>query len=890
MNDKEKLIIEEQDVLDNTLDIINYNIELNNNIIKGEKTNDINSYKKVDESERIRAIKAQKELLEIKGKPYFCKINILYDGEDELEKVYIGKKDVFKEDELIIASWAAPIYDIYNRFGIQKFQYIKDEKSGKKLKISGEICQKRKIDINKGKVINVISEGQEENSKKIEEFVKKKIESSNANKLGSIIETIQLEQNEIIRLPIEYNTLVQGCAGSGKSSVAFHRLAYLIYTYKLEKESVLVISPNNIFKNYTAGLMIDLGNNYEVNQLTFLEYAKSILKSDFDLFKNEYIFELKEVNKLKSSKKFKELLDKYIEVLLEEYLPKDTIYVDGFKLIDYEEIYDIWINRFSTLKINDRVDKFKLYLKTFLSEKSKKIFSVIEERYQIDLQNIEKYFVDKKEIALVIKDVNFEKDSKLKRINIQCERYITAYLKKLKKVDLMEIYYELITNKELQKRLALTILDDNDLKLLENSTWKIDFDRSDIIPALYLSLKLSDSERGYRHIIVDECQDLSYLEVSIVELISRTFTLVGDFNQSIDIYKNSVTYKEIEELFNKYTYFNKYSLNKSFRNSRSITNFANEIMLEHFMDKNDIPIAFARDSKKPVICFENNYKSCVDDIIHQLKKENMYKKNIGIICKTEEVLETIKNILSNIKEKININYIEDEKCEYKQGINIVLVHLSKGLEFDSVFIIDTQDYLDCKLDRKLLYVACTRALHELRLYTNSKDSYIYNISSEFWEENERFEDDSVVSGLQNTILDVIEKNKRGISEEISLHIKSIKDTARLLSIIQQITTDRNVDIFLDSEGLLRQDNYKINREYKDYVFKVVNERKKLLYDHRQKKVIEYILNNINVIPQYKTLSELSQELGINANLINTTLLTMNLGTYSSFINKLAKFS
>lgn len=888
MNDKEKLIIEEQGVLDNTLDIINYNIELNNNIIKGEKTNDINSYKKVDESERIRAIKAQKELSEIKGKPYFCKINILYDGEEELEKVYIGKKDVFKEDELIIASWAAPIYDIYNRFGIQKFQYIKDEKSGKKLKISGEICQKRKIDINNGKVINVISEGQEENSKKIEEFVKKKIESSNANKLGSIIETIQLEQNEIIRLPIEYNTLVQGCAGSGKSSVAFHRLAYLIYTYKLEKESVLVISPNNIFKNYTAGLMIDLGNNYEVNQLTFLEYAKSVLKSDFDLFKNEYIFELEEVNKLKSSKKFKELLDKYIEVLLEEYLPKDTIYVDGFKLIDYEEIYDIWINRFSTLKINDRVDKFKLYLKTFLSEKSKKIFSLIEERYKIDLQNIEKYFVDKKEIALVIKDVNFEKDSKLKRINIQCERYITAYLKKLKKVDLMEIYYELITNKELQKRLAPTILDDNDLKLLENSTWKIDFDRSDIIPALYLSLKLSDSERGYRHIIVDECQDLSYLEVSIVELISRTFTLVGDFNQSIDIYKNSVTYKEIEELFNKYTYFNKYSLNKSFRNSRSITNFANEIMLEHFMDKNDIPIAFARDSKKPVICFENNYKSCVDDIIHQLKKENMYEKNIGIICKTKEVLETIKNILSNSKEKISINYIDDEKCEYKQGINIVLVHLSKGLEFDSVFIIDTQDYLDSELDRKLLYVACTRALHELRLYTNSKDSYLYNISSEFWEENEVFAEDSVVSGLQNTILDVIVKNKKYLSEEVREYITSINNTEQLLKIIQEITVSRDVDVFLRSAGLLKKESGKVMESYSIFASETIKEKFQSLQNNEQKEVATFILNNMDVMPCFRNVMDLSKEINKSVSIINRTLMILNLGTFNEFIKKLSK--
>lgn len=196
-----------------------------------------------------------------------------------------------------------PIADIYQEYNSGEYKRkCVDKDLGKEILLEGNILGKRKISINKSKVTDVYSyntiiEDDEE------EFVRDKIENSKTDKLGVIIETVQKDQNKIIRLPIEKNIIVQGCAGSGKSSVAFHRLAYLAYNYNLKDNELLVISPNKIFQGYTSNILMELGSDFNVQQYTFKEFAEVVLKRKIEnnIINNDETY--KEQSILKTSKR-----------------------------------------------------------------------------------------------------------------------------------------------------------------------------------------------------------------------------------------------------------------------------------------------------------------------------------------------------------------------------------------------------------------------------------------------------------------------------------------------------------------------------------------------------------------------------------------------------------
>jgi DNA helicase-2/ATP-dependent DNA helicase PcrA len=546
------LISEEQKKIDEIIEIIDKKINSNKNIIGQGNAVDIDSYRKIDENEYRRAVENNKVLHEIKNKPYFGNIIIKYDGDNEIIKQYIGLKDFYNGDNLIISSWAAPIYDIYNRFDNQKFEYEKTERNGKKLIIKGEVYEKRQIDIKDKKVINVIQTGDNITNKVVEKFVEDKINKSKTNSLGSIVETMQKSQNEIIRQQIGNNILVQGCAGSGKSSIAFHRLAYLVYTYSLEEKDVLVISPNNIFKKYTSNLLVEIGSDFNVKQLTICELAKEILKDNFKEFNLK--INNKEVNKIKNSKEFKIVLDKYLKLIEDSYIPKENNYIDGISFINYEEVIDIWKVRLSAYKLNKRIEKFRAYFLNLLDKKELKIITEIEKQYENNENEINTYS-NRIEGKKIIGELKEEKIIRLSRIKKQMNIIRKMYLKKIKPIDVFEIYYELVSNNNIISKICTNILSERETKILQENSLNYEFDLNDMIPLLYIYTNLYDIQNMYRHVVVDECQDLSYIELGIIESITSTFTLVGDYNQQINITKNCATIKQAEELFEKYTYF-----------------------------------------------------------------------------------------------------------------------------------------------------------------------------------------------------------------------------------------------------------------------------------------------------------------------------------------------
>lgn len=778
-----KIIEEEKSNLNKIINVINNEINIcNNTIEKFKKYNggfDINSYSKVDINQNKDAIEEKKKLCSIKKNPYIGRLKLLYKHEKAETSVYVGMKDLIVDNEAYIISWAAPISRLYNNFDIGPFS-IANEKGDK---IEGKLQEKRIITIKNGQVVDVKSIGGI-NEKEIEEkYMKEKIGNSKTDKLGSIVETIQKEQNNIIRLPIEKSILVQGCAGSGKSSVAFHRVAYIIYNGKLSPEDVLVITPNKIFQEYTKDLLLEIGSDFDVPQYTFNEFAHSLLGDDYKHFQNSSSKEEIELNTIKTGKGFKKCIDKFIDYLDSEFISNEDIIIDNFKVIDSQEIKSIWLNEFKGYKVNAKIDRFKEYLKAKLTEKSERYLRQKKAMYDNNINTLEKVLTNRIQINEIKRLNETEKENSEKRLKKTFTAIINKYINSIKPIDFLEAYNDLLREEDIINRLYHGCLNEKEKEQLLNNNWRVEYTYVDLIPALYLYIRLNDINR-YRHVMVDECQDLSYIEVEIIDNLAQSFTLVGDFNQSIIVDKNTVQVDEVVKLFSKYTFFNTHYLNKSFRNSKNITEFANSILAPYFKNKSYVPEAFNRETTKPTVMCCNNDDNRIRSIVSRIKNNYSEDKNIAIIVKDDEKSMDLYNKLHNELPTLNRIGYGDEI--YKIGINVLSVPMSKGLEFDYVLIADGESYEDNEEDRRLLYIAATRALNRLDIFTIRANGLLESLDKRLWLKETIKDNSMVVISLQNTIKDYLLTNFEPIYNELEFYINDINDISKLMEVLDKI--------------------------------------------------------------------------------------------------------
>ena len=903
MDIKKKLIEEESKILEDKINLMKNQLVKNDNVIKEYSLQDINTYNKIDESEYFKIIVQQKNLESALDNPYFGRLDIEYKDDNEKETVYIGRRRVDIGDDIIIYSWAAPIADIYQEYnsGEYKRKYI-DKNSGKEIFLEGNILEKRKISISKSKVIDVYSYTNI-TEKDEEEFVRDKIENSKTDKLGVIIETVQKEQNRIIRLPIEKNIIVQGCAGSGKSSVAFHRLAYLAYNYNLKDNELLVISPNKIFQGYTSNILMELGADFNVQQYTFKEFAEVILKRKIEnnIINNDKTY--KEQSILKTSKRFKLVLDNYINYLEDNFIPRGNIVIDDFTLIDSNQVNSIWCNQFGTYKINDRIDKFKVYLENYLKDRLEEYIKSVEKSYASNMNILTKYNNSPVIYNEILKLTREEQEIRIKRLEKQCIAIINGYISNFKKIDVVEKYKELLRDKDLLNSMSKLIIYKTKIDIIISNTTDNIINDIDCIPIMYLYYKINENKNKYRHIVVDECQDLSYIEIAVIEGLTQSFSLVGDFNQRININKCTASLEEINDMFKKYTFFESYCLNKSFRNSMSITNYSNAILDEYFINKESIPVAFNRETAKPKVYSKIGRNQTIKAIAENINSKSSENKNIAVILKTEASAKKYYTELSKVLNNKSINLIDNEYCKYKKGINILSASLSKGLEFDYVIIVNANEFENNEEDRRLLYIAATRALHELEIYTESKECFITSIDKNLWESKFRLSIDPINEALRITIIKTLTDGFGKLPQEYIDYVYNMDSLSELSRFVSKLEGVEDIDKLFKEEGIiivqktikvyesektLNEASVTLETEgeigYLDKLIYEIKSRGKFI-NGKQLDVFNYIVNNINELPKFKSCKELADKLEVSTSTISTTLLRLRMGSFWEFISK-----
>lgn len=683
-----------------------------------------------------------KRYKESKNRPYFGRVDFLEDGEKDLKKIYIGKFGLSSDnsDEPVVVDWRAPIADIYYSGESGNASYISP--AGE---VSGEIMLKRRYDIDEGKLINIFDEKLKEMILQ-DEFLTSALEKSVDNRLKDIVATIQKEQNDIIRAPKENALIIQGVAGSGKTTIALHRMAYLIYQQQRHNGDgghYMVIAPNKLFLNYISDILPDLGAD-DVVQTTFEDYAIKIigskvkLRDDNDkishLLSDKSLQEKRNlimVSKFKSSILFKKIIDNYLTLILREYVPDTDLMMDGKVLICSKELKELFLNNNVHLPLLKRKSKFADYLKSRINKQKSMFIDEIEKRYAQKIQEIKDKMEDGDERRKKIIELYDMRDEEIKKIPDKINDILKKYFDTWKELKTIDVYKRLF-DVNMIKKLSGNKLENDKIEYICNYSNEIlnnnEIENEDLAPLIYIDKFLNGLEDygKYSHIVVDEAQDFSEFKLLILKelAIGDSMTIVGDMAQGIYSYRGIRSWKDAaDRIFGGKCSFK--ILKKSYRSTVEIMEFANKIMEKSKNRDVQMSEPILRHGSVPEVIRRKDLKEIIDDIANILENTGGY--TTAIICKTQDFAETV---YKKLKRQVGDIVLINEKTEVYKGKKIVIPsYLSKGLEFDSVIIPDANTYGNTELELKLFYVAVTRPLHMLKIYYTDTGTVLLSISS-----------------------------------------------------------------------------------------------------------------------------------------------------------------
>lgn len=617
--------------------------------------------------------------------PYFARIDFKFDDEDEFEKIYIGRSSLRKNSyqEMYVYDWRSPIASIFYRFMTGEAFY--DAPCGR---VTGELNLKRQYEIKNG----ILEYFFDSDVQIVDEFLRQLLSQNTTAKMKAIVETIQHEQDVVIRDMENDLLMVQGVAGSGKTSIALHRAAYLMYQglqTKLSANNIMIISPNSIFEQYISNVLPELGEDNVISSV-FEDILSELLNGRKIQSRNDFLENLivnskyKEISRnsieFKTSSFFREILDQFLIDIPRQWIEFEDVYYEGKCVVSGQILKD-------------------------------KILGRPETPLGIKLEQLEDYILE--QIFGTGKGRGHKEEKNLIKQEIQ----------KFIKIDIVELYKILFSN----EAYFYSLLQNSNLSQGIKSIWEytrenLEADRlyyDDAIAIAYLYLKIygTNKYKNIKQVVIDEAQDYYPLQYEIFNLLfsNAKFTILGDMKQTLAKKEDISFYEQIQKILNKKK-SSLIMLDKSFRCTNEILNFSLK-----FIEQSSQIKSFNRNGDSPKVYIADNSEIFIDEIVKEIKlcQEKGFQ-SICLICKTEK---NSTYLFNKIKHKLDIQLIKNGSVSDLQGVFILPVYMSKGLEFDTVLICDadSQNYHD-EDDKNLLYVACTRALHKLSLFCENEVS------------------------------------------------------------------------------------------------------------------------------------------------------------------------
>lgn len=608
-------------------------------------------------------------------KPYFGRIDYYGDRPENAEALYIGRSVIAKNaaDPEVI-DWRAPIAGVYYDAQVGPASYsVKGEG-----RYDITLTRKRTYEIEGDALKDFYDSDVVAN----DELLTKYLAKNKKAVLGEIIATIQQEQNQVIRKKPQHNLIVQGAAGSGKTTVAMHRISYILYNYELEfaPEDFYIIGSNQVLLNYITGVLPEL-NVYGVRQMTMEQLFIRLLYEEWDRSYKVVPIEKGVTPPIKGTQKWFKQLEAFCHRYEYENIPREDVVLEknGKLLLSAEAIETILENS----REYSRADKITRLTEHLMA----KLENEISGRYY--------------------SYTPAEKD-KLTRF------YSTYFGKREWKGSIFELY---------EKFLMEQAGKGNVVPVPENHT----FDVYDLAALAYLYKRIKEDEiiREAGHVVIDEAQDFGMMAYcSLKYCLSKcTYTIMGDVSQNISLEYGLNDWTELRKLMlpGDYDYFG--VLRKSYRNTIEISGFASDILAHG---------SFPLYPMEPIIRHGNavTVKECktakqleeqAADILKQWVADGM--ETIAVICASEEEAAQCSKALAGY---VKLESFEKEGTEFKEGIMVLPLAYTKGLEFDAVLLYNVNDTAYPLEDWavKRLYVAATRALHELAVLYQGKVSGI----------------------------------------------------------------------------------------------------------------------------------------------------------------------
>ncbi|NBD22364.1 HelD family protein [Paenibacillus glycinis] len=621
--------------------------------------------------------------------PYFGRIDFQEEAHPAPKPLYIGKAGVAheKSNEVLVVDWRAPVASLFYAFSGGEAPVAYESPDGD---VEGTVHLKRNLMVREGKLERVVDSyvrGQEDESV-TDEFLLYRLGESKDNKLRDIVSTIQQEQDRIIRTDKNKAVFIQGVAGSGKTTVALHRLAYLLYRYagSIRADRMVIFAPNRMFLDYISGVLPELGVG-DIQQTTFADWALEQLRQEVRLDEAydpmAYWFEqprtreelLASTGRIKGSLDFKSVIDAKLAHTEASLIPGEPFEpMAGWRVtpamiaewLATDDIGEPYMKRRARL-----VSRLKRWLES--EWKARRLT-----------------------------------DAKLKsKLNAK----LTAYAKKIPSPTAAQLYGALLGESAAQSLLPAKSCAATAKLLKGKLVWP-----EDLAPLVYIQVRLNGFDGSpYDHIVIDEAQDYSPFQLEALKQCQRqpSMTVLGDLQQGIHGYAGIHGWAELTALFPQADtgYF---ELDRSYRSTMEIIDFANRV-LGGMGDgvKPAVPV-FRSGEAVDVVALESDEQRLVEveRTVRDWQQFGDYR-TVAVLGRNIRSCEAIAERLNGAG--IQASLVQSKQEAYGGGLTVVPAYLAKGLEFDAVLVADADGERFGANDAKLLYVACTRALHKLKL-------------------------------------------------------------------------------------------------------------------------------------------------------------------------------
>lgn len=628
-----------------------------------------------DYDETVRKISRLEQLLRT---PYFARIDFYFADEEEAEKIYIGRTSLSEGNagNIYVYDWRSPIASVFYRFMTGPAYY--EAPAGR---IEGRVGCKRQYEIKNRRLLYFF----DTDLNISDEILKQLLSRNTSPRMKAIVETIQRDQDVVIRNMENDLLMIQGVAGSGKTSIALHRAAYLMYQglqSKLCANNILILSPNAAFEQYIAEVLPELGEENVVS-MVFEDLLHAYLQEKKIQPQSRYLEAavsddaqadfVKESMSFKTSMEFRQVMDQFVADLPKTEIRFEEIRLDGQCIAAKEEMRQ-WILERTQAPLADRLEQLGEYV-------------------------LENLAAAKGHVS------GSEKNEVLQKVQ------------KCTKLNIYVLYRKLWENKALFQGLQAESAYAGSIREIRKRTLEnmgsecMPFEDASAVLYLYLKIYGSRKYRNIRQVIIDEAQDYAPLQYEIFRMIfpNAKYTVLGDVNQTLTRQKDLSFYEQVQKILQK-KQATLVTLEKSFRCTNEILQFA----LQFIRHKPKIR-CFNRQGDEVVVSAFEDHESYLQGIVQEAEAcRGRGFRTVCLLCRTEK---RCAFLYEELKSRLDIHRMEHNAIDSLEGVFLLPSYMAKGLEFDAVLICDADKGSYCaEQDRKILYMECTRALHRLGVF------------------------------------------------------------------------------------------------------------------------------------------------------------------------------